>query len=216
MSLDAPEWLHPGDHIFSPRRLGGCKLYWAAVVQLDDIFAKPGGLQRVNTCMTEWYYKYLLRAKDLTELQELGDEVVQLNDHKMKERLPLQDDRRKHKTREDDQDMQEVPALQWQPAPPPPVLLPPAAPVPVTREYKAKTLKVYFDRGQKPRAFIHCTLHDGCRLYRYIHTYPSREHAIAFLMAWAMNPEEAPDAETHVPTMPNKELVTEIYNSLLT
>ena len=87
MSLDAPEWLHPGDHIFSPRRLGGCKLYWAAVVQLDDIFAKPGGLQRVNTCMTEWYYKYLLRAKDLTELQELGDEVVQLNDHKMKERL---------------------------------------------------------------------------------------------------------------------------------
>jgi len=226
----APPDLLPGVHVCPPSNLLRPLAYWQCMAKSDEVFLKPGGLQHIYQFGTDSYYKCLLRLDDLGPVVALGA-VAGLPDKVFKDLLgalaprPVQEERMLDDHDCDDDDhaaarrAAEPPPLRALPfAPPAPPLVPPAVlERPVALSVDNADLIVSFDTLHNSgflRAYITCKAHTSggsqCRLYRFPHTFPSRNECVAYLMAWAVAADST-DRLAHMGAAPPLELVRRIH-----
>ena len=112
------------------------------------------------------------------------------------------------------------------PAIPPPLAAPhllmphlPEAPAPVVfgiGGYPSMTIHFdnYTHQSGNRRALMYCQT-DGhkpkCRRYIFLHSYPTTEHACAWLFAWGVGGAVKDDASSHIEYDPDKDLVDAMY-----
>lgn len=203
---------------FRPEMLSRSKLYFVSLALKPIIFGK--GLRKMFQCGSENYYKCLIHLQDLSQIAALTDADVRkkpdkywkdmLGNQSVSTDVPLEDG---------------APPVIGEPMPlaAHSILLDEAAiqvDAVTCKCHGMPPYKVNFDRfthqSGNLRCTINCNEHDGnCRRYIFVKDYPSREHAIAFLMAWRHEARLYPDRAQrldHIKHDPSPELVSALMH----
>ena len=183
-----------------PPGLYKTKQYLMALCYSPIIFAKQGSLPGIVHQGTDSYYKCLLRLTDLTDIAAKSfDELINASDRTFTPMLRDIPEPTHHPDRADDQ-IEDQLAIENEGLDD--EALPSAPPLAIQiravhmaedavpcRVVGFRPMRACFDNwthsSGNRRVFIHCSLHDACRLYIFIKDFPSTERAISYLFAWS-------------------------------
>ena len=226
-SYDAPLLLTRGDVTYPARNVFASKYYFMALLQRDEILSK--GLAFIHQHLTQSYYRMLIALKDLSRIALLSAaELENMSDADFKDildstpagqlSLAFSSSRWTGGARRRIQDLNQATL----PVPAPPhVIVPVPFDAPIEAVIRDEHVKVLFDGCShatgNQRAFLYCKRHQRCRLYRFPHLFASRNHCVAFLMAWPIHCITIADpgaSSQHVNSSPPQSLADEVFEAL--
>jgi hypothetical protein len=173
------------------------KNYLLALCLSPLIFQKEGRLPGILHRGCNAYYKCLIALTDMAPLAEKSyPELLALSDKDFGNMLKDGEDPTHHPFIENG-DEEEHLAIEDAPGNAPGIV----HQIPIQQAASAmsedaiackvpgfRPMRVCFDNyshaSGNRRAFTYCSLHDACRLYVFLKDFPTKERAVAFLMAW--------------------------------
>jgi len=212
------------------------KNYLLALCYSQIICFKPGSLPGIMHQGTHAYYKCLLELPDLHAIS--GKTIIELKDTSEKQFIAILKDLTNRDAMHHPADgvptvadgpEEDMLAIEDAPheAPIPSIA---QAAIEITPAIMAENavpsrvpgfrpMRVCFDNwthsSGNRRVFIHCSLHDSCRLYVFLKDFPSQDRAIAYLLAWNHNATRWPDrtaCKLHIAGKPQSEEVDFVQN----
>ena len=195
-----PEWRVKGSRKLLPANLlDSCEPHLVCLAMEDSIWQKPGDLRRICHGGSADYFQMLLKALDLTGVQEWT--MQQCREFRDKKRKATRTAPR-HTGSRATASTQEPLRL---------ALELPVEPRVKCRVAGLEDLVIYYDnfthQSGNRRAFCQCLQHGDCRRYTFVKNHRDKDEAAAWLLAWASSAPRFKTAEEHVKHNPSHSAV---------